>query len=681
MQIRHVYLIVAFTCWLPQAAAQSSTVTDPATAPPSDWSPGQMIARRTLNSVVVSPDGKRVLWTESRAVMTDSLSVFQSILYRGNADGSARTRLTFGQYTVAQPTWSPDGNWIAFLVTGADLKTQLAVMRSTGGELRRLTAVKTAVTGYAWAPNSHLLSYLALDEVSAEKEKRNKAFDDPNTLDEHPQFQHLWLVAVPPDDAEPMPQRLTEGQFYVSSPYAPGFSWSPDSRRLVFAHVREPGFNAWPQSDISVVETETRVVRSLLATDKSEFAPMFSPDGKTIALMIAGGHWARDVTVNLIAAAGGRALPLAPTPDNQPTGMSWLSNTQLLVTEPQGLNSVMYKLPTSGKAPTVFGSKKGVIRNVSVNPSRTHIGYQRMDATTSEQGFITGVRRFTPRQVTSMTSTFNRALPKTTRLNWLVADGQEIQGLLTYPIDYNATAKGAERVPLLLIVHGGPAGAFADIYPGYPRALYPLAAFAEAGYATLRINPRGSSGRGVKFRQANQADWGGHDYLDIMAGVDHVIALGVADPDQLGVMGWSYGGFMTSWILGHTDRFKAASIGAPVTDLVAFNGTTDIQGFLPSYFGGEFWEQPELYRQHSPLSHVANIKTPALIQHGEADSRVPLSQGLALYRALKKRRVPVKMVTYPRAPHGPREPRQLLHVMEANLDWFAQHMRRSASGG
>lgn len=678
MQYRHAYLAAVFICWLPLTVVQSQTSDDTATPQTSDWSPEGMIARRTLSTVAASPDGKRVLWTESRAVMTDSLSVFQAILYTGNADGSDRQRLTFGEYTVAQPTWSPDGNRIAFLVTGADLKTQVAVMRSHGGESRRLTSVKTAVTGYAWAPNSQLLSFLALDEISAEKEKRNTALDDPNTIDEHTQFQHLWLVAVPHDDEEPIPQRLTEGQLFVSSPYAPGMGWSPDSKQLAFAHVREPGFDAWPQSDISVVQTETRVVRSLVSTDKSEYAPMFSPDGKTIALMIADNHWARDVRVNLIAASGGLPTPIAPTPDNQPTGMAWLSNSQLLITEAQGLNSVMYKLSTNGGEPTVFGAKHGVIFGVNVNPSRTHIGFQRMDATTPEQGFITGVRRFTPRQVTKMTSKFNRALPKTKQLSWLADDGQDIQGLLTYPIGYNPSATDAGRVPLLLIIHGGPAGVFADIFPGYPRAFYPLAAFAEAGYATLRVNPRGSSGRGAKFRKANQADWGGSDYLDLMAGVDHVIELGVADPEQLGVMGWSYGGFMTSWILGHTDRFKAASIGAPVTDLVAFNGSADIQGFLPSYFGGEIWEQTERYRQHSPMSYVANMQTPALIQHGEADARVPLSQGLALYRALKKRQVPVKMVTYPRAPHGPREPRQLLHIMESNLDWFEHHLLESA---
>ncbi|TDJ28546.1 MAG: S9 family peptidase [Gammaproteobacteria bacterium] len=159
-----------------------------------------------------------------------------------------------------------------------------------------------------------------------------------------------------------------------------------------------------------------------------------------------------------------------------------------------------------------------------------------------------------------------------------------------------------------------------------------------------------------------------------MAGVDHVIELGIADPQRLGVMGWSYRGFMTSWVVTHTDRFMAASIGAPVTDLVAFNGTADIADFLPHYFGGDFWEREAVYREHSPLMHVANVNTPALIQHGRADARVPLGQGTAFYRALKRRGIETRMVTYPRSPHGPREPRQVLHVMNDNLAWFKSHI-------
>ena len=202
-----------------------------------------------------------------------------------------------------------------------------------------------------------------------------------------------------------------------------------------------------------------------------------------------------------------------------------------------------------------------------------------------------------------------------------------------------------------------------------------MATFAARGYAVLRPNPRGSGGYGLKFRRANLNDWGGKDYEDLMAGVDHVISMGVADPERLAVMGWSYGGFMTSWVITHTPRFKAAAVGAGVTNLWSFTGTSDISSFLPYYFSGNPWENFENYRTHSPMAFVKGVTTPTLILHGEADVRVPISQGYELYNALKQQGVTVKMVVYPRTPHGPSEPKFVLDIMERHLEWVEKYVR------
>ena len=216
-------------------------------------------------------------------------------------------------------------------------------------------------------------------------------------------------------------------------------------------------------------------------------------------------------------------------------------------------------------------------------------------------------------------------------LRWKGSDGLEIEGLLTYPVGYE---KG-RRVPMLVIVHGGPAGVYTRAFVGMPNP-YPITAFAERGYAVLRVNPRGSSGYGRKFRYANYRDWGGGDYRDIMTGVDHAIGMGVADPDRLGIMGWSYGGYMTSWVITQTKRFKAASVGAGVTNLMSFTGTADIPGFVPDYFGGEYWDVFDRWRARSAMFNVKGVTTPTLIQHGEQDLRVPISQGYELYNALMR---------------------------------------------
>jgi dipeptidyl aminopeptidase/acylaminoacyl peptidase len=179
----------------------------------------------------------------------------------------------------------------------------------------------------------------------------------------------------------------------------------------------------------------------------------------------------------------------------------------------------------------------------------------------------------------------------------------------------------------------------------------------------------------LRFRRANLNDWGGMDYEDLMAGVDQVIKMGVADPDRLAVMGWSYGGFMTSWVVTHTQRFKAAAVGAGVTNLWSFTGTADIPGFLPDYFSGQPWDNFAAYQKHSPMSFVKGATTPTLILHGEADVRVPISQGYELYNALKQQGVVTKMVVYPRTPHGPREPKFLLDIMQRHLDWVDKYVR------
>jgi dipeptidyl aminopeptidase/acylaminoacyl peptidase len=220
----------------------------------------------------------------------------------------------------------------------------------------------------------------------------------------------------------------------------------------------------------------------------------------------------------------------------------------------------------------------------------------------------------------------------------------EVEGLLTLPVNYDKS----KRYPLILNIHGGPAGAFSETFIG-ASGLYPIASFAARGWAVLRANPRGSTSYGLPFRAANFNDWGGGDYQDLMSGVDQVIAMGVADPNKLAVMGWSYGGYMTNWVVTQTNRFKCAATGA-------------------------WFEQPDGYVRMSPLAHIQNATTPHLILHGQADIRVPTSQGSEMYTALKRKGVPAEMVTYPRTPHGPQEPKFVLDIMQRHIDWVAKYI-------
>jgi dipeptidyl aminopeptidase/acylaminoacyl peptidase len=207
--------------------------------------------------------------------------------------------------------------------------------------------------------------------------------------------------------------------------------------------------------------------------------------------------------------------------------------------------------------------------------------------------------------------------------------------------------------------------------------IYPLQAFAQHGFAILRPNPRGSSGYGAEFRRANINDWGFGDFDDDQTGVDKVIEMGVAHPDSLVICGWSYGGYMTSFTVTKTKRYKAASVGAGVTDLVSFTGTADIPSFLPSYFGGEYWDRMQTYMKHSAVFNIKGVSTPTQVIHGLSDVRVPPSQGYEFYRALQRQGCPTEMIVYPRTPHGPQEPKFIQDIGERMIAWFNKHLERN----
>jgi dipeptidyl aminopeptidase/acylaminoacyl peptidase len=257
-------------------------------------------------------------------------------------------------------------------------------------------------------------------------------------------------------------------------------------------------------------------------------------------------------------------------------------------------------------------------------------------------------------------------LPEAEVLRWPGRDGREIEGILVYPLGY----RRGQPCPLVVEVHGGPPGVFTRGYIAAPERMADTAALAARGYALLRPNPRGSSGYGRDFRFANYGDWGGGDLDDVMAGIDWLVAAGIADPARLGIAGWSYGGYLTAAAIAHTDRFKAACVGAGIVDAISFNGTADIPAFIPDYLGAEFWDDLEPYRRRSPVLQARAIATPTLILHGEQDERVPISQGHELHNALRRRGVPVEFVLYPRQGHGIAEPRLLLDVRRRVVAWL-----------
>lgn len=644
-----------------------------APAAPRHWTVAQCLKLQNPTAVEVSPDGRKVAYAVRAAVMTNDRSEYVNQIFVADADGRNAVQLTKSTKNSSAPRWSPDGRQLAF-TSNRDDKTNLYVLNVAGGEAEQITQLKVNVADYRWRPDGRALAYTAPDLPPEQEEKNKKSKEDWSFLNEAPRQNRLYVVELAAKDSAGRyaSRQLTPDTYSVGT-----LDWAPDGGSLVYSHARTAGANdALYSSDISVVDVAGAGTRSLAATGAGESQPHYSPDGRWVAYVATENPvvWGGRKTVQVVAAGGGEPRALPETPNADATLLGWaVDGRAVYVGENDRTLYRLYRLPTDGRqAATAWNAGAPQLLSLpALNATGTHWGFVLQTSDSPPQAYSSASKKYAPRRLTSLNAAMaGRPLPRTEVIRWQAPDGGQVEGLLTYPIGYQA----GQRVPLILNVHGGPAGVFSQTFIGSNSGAYPLATWAEMGYAVLRANPRGSTGYGPTFRRANVRDWGGADYQELMAGVDEVVRRGVADTARLGVAGWSYGGFMSSWIVGHTRRFKAASIGAPVVDLVAQDGVSDIPGFLPSYYGKYSWEDPAVYAQHSPITFAGQVRTPVLLQHGEADVRVPYSQSVAFYNALRRVGTPVRLLTLPRQPHGPTEPKMVRIVQETNVEWMAKHL-------
>jgi dipeptidyl aminopeptidase/acylaminoacyl peptidase len=639
------------------------------TANAQTWDPELHLKFKAVGSPRVSPDGKRMVYTVNEAVMTADKSEFVTQIWMADLATKQNIQLTFGDKSSTNPKWSPDGNWIAFTSNRKDNRNNLYVLSTSGGEAEPLTELKSSINNFAWSPDGRSIAYTMTDPKTEDEEKNDKGKNDWRWIDENLKLARLYVLPIQKDaNGKREPRKLTTANYHVGD-----FDWSSDGSRIAFDRVKTPLANDWPSSDISIIEVATGKITDLATTAAAESNPLYSPDGKWIAVLTTDNppRWAQSGAIQIFPASGGAPKTLVTSFDASPGYVGWSADgKRIYFNETKGTGTLIYSLDVNANRIDEIKMTPAVYSAVNLNRTGTTLAFVRQTSDTPPDVFVASVNDLNPVQITHVNADLKiPPVGKTEVVTWKSKDGKQIEGLLTYPVNYQT----GQRVPLLLNVHGGPAGVFVQSFVG-GRGVYPLATFSARGYAILRPNPRGSSGYGTEFRRANLKDWGFGDYQDLMTGVDRVIEMGVADPDRLGVMGWSYGGFMTSWIVTQTTRFKAASAGAPVTNLMSFNGTADIPSFIPDYFGGQFWEVMDLYQKHSPIFNVKNVTTPTMIQHGEADVRVPISQGYEFYNALKFKGVPTRMIVLPRQPHGPNEPKMQLATMKANLEWFEKYI-------
>ncbi|HEX2122707.1 MAG TPA: S9 family peptidase [Thermoanaerobaculia bacterium] len=599
-----------------------------------------------------SPDGTRIAYVVTSANL--ERSVYEADVWLVGADGSGNLQLTH-EGNDTQPRWSPDGKRVAFL-SDRNGPNQLYVIGVAGGEARQLTKEPTAIRTFDWAPDGRSIAFTRLDEPSAEEQRRAKERDDARVVGENKRHAHLHVI----NDAGDA-RRVTRGDFSVIT-----MSWMPDGASIVFDRAPGLSLDDLYRTDIYSASVADGTLKPIVVREGLDRGPLVSPDGRWIAFTSTGtatDAWISEHDVHVVPASGGASRVLSKSYGRTPESITWSDDSRTVWFDgPWNTTSQLFRVNVDGSGFADTTGVSGMIADADVHGERAAFVYQSL---TEPPEVYVGTRRVTNHNAKLR----DRLLGETRVIRWKHPnDGLEIEALLTLPVGY----KAGQRVPLLTFVHGGPASHFAQGFLGYLGPVYAPQVLAARGFAVLRPNPRGSGGYGVAFRRANVRDWAEGPWSDVEAGIDKLIADGIADPQRLGLMGWSYGGYLAAWALGHSDRFRAVSIGGAVTDLLSDHLTADIHDYIPAYFD---MRALDVLRAQSPLWNLKKTHAKVLIQHGENDERVPLAQSTMLYQRLRELGADVTMVVYPRSAHVPREPKLRMDVMRRNVELFDGTLR------
>jgi dipeptidyl aminopeptidase/acylaminoacyl peptidase len=673
---RLAVVLLLLLCWIPLVSAQekSTTADDKKPAKTDAPAPRAKDGKKLLtaldlmkvNGVTaprISPDATRVIYTVSEIRMEkDKEWKSVSQIWSVSITGEKPRQYTRGEKGSTAAEWSPDGTMIAFLSDREkDGERQVWMMMADGGEAWAVTSHKGGVSGFRFSPDGKQLLLSATDQPSKDEEDRKKVKDDTMVIDRDIKMTHLWLWNIEKKEEK----RLTEGEFTVSDP-----QWSPDGTRISYTTRPTPKADDGGLSDLWVLTVAGAGKHKLVGDAGSSDTARWSADGKWVAYT---GNPDADAGVSttylyVIAATGGTPKQLTTKFDLSVGTPVWSRDGKTIFFSTNVLEAIeVYSADVA----------TGTVKQISRNGGATGITEISRDGkmivgTVSASKQPTGLYASSPdfssfKRLTDHNSWLkDYALAETEIVKWKSKDGMDVEGLLTKPVGYEA----GKKVPLLLNPHGGPTGASLNTFNGTVQVL------AANGFAVLQPNFRGSTGKGLAFAQANKNTWGKGDYEDCMTGVDAMIARGVADPDRLGAFGWSYGGYMTFWILTQTDRFKAVSPGAGLSNIYSMYSQNDIQRYLRWFYSDKApWDATDLYWDRSPMKYIRNVKTPTMIMHGQVDTRVPLAQAQEFYMALKEMKVPVEFVVYPRENHGFTEPRHQMDRVRRYVKFFAKYLK------
>jgi dipeptidyl aminopeptidase/acylaminoacyl peptidase len=616
------------------------------------------------------PDGKRAAfvtweWVNDQPKQRGRIWVVETV-------GGDSQPLTKGPCEDSYPRWSPNGQHLAFVSKrdgeGSKSKAQLYLIAAQGGEAQQVCTMPDGVSDLAWSPDGGRIAFLAREGEKPRGDPRVVLLE---------QGRHLRLWTVRPDSDTPKP--VTPDGLSVWE-----YAWSPDGRHVAVYYTAGPEETDWYRGQIGIVAAGGGVVSRLTQLHGHARALTWAPDGTRLAYIV--GNWSDPGLgggdIYILSLHDGKVRNLTPAIECSPSWCRWFPDGRRLLyaawdgvmcqkglaDEAEGTMTMLDKDFVLGERFWPHLSTTSDLRYVVGTHSErhppdvwfcelTHNGDAVMDIAWRRLSRLNPIAEET------------LALVPTKRISYMSVDGWQIDAILTLP----STPRNNTLPPLVVSVHGGLSGFWYDDWEMYRSQI-----LAAAGFAVLRPNIRGSMGRGVAFADEVLGDMGGKDFQDILYGIQYLVDRKLVDGGRVGIMRWSYGGFMSAWAVTQTSRFKDAIMGAGICDFHGFHAQSNISDWDMLFLGTEPispLEHPEIYRERSAITHAGRVTSPTLIIHGENDECVPVIQAHAFYRALREQSVPVELVIYPREGHAFEERDHLRDYQERMLSWFERYLR------
>jgi dipeptidyl aminopeptidase/acylaminoacyl peptidase len=652
----------------------------------------------SADSPAISPDGRWVAFGRSYIVEAENRR--QSELWLAPTDGSfAPTRLTNPAFSSSNPRWSPDGKLLAFVsrrkVPGDEGESSSWFLRmdQPRGEAFQIRGVGGTPI---FSPDNQWIAFTKRTPPETKAQQRYASDFERKIAERFKGRTQDWMnyrfdgrgylpdprdpMATPPEElyvvprAGGTPKQITKLGFSVQTA-----AWRPDSGAfIVEANAHQRDEYTYERADLWMVTIDGQIKR-LTDDGYNHNSPAWSPDGRFVvfrrqqslnAVIQAKQNHGAPVDLCRMPTGGGQMENLTTGWDLLPGAPMWSADGKFIYfSGGVGGNTHLFRVPSAGGAVEQVTQGDRTLGAFSFSAATDRIAYSATDSTHPSEIFAARIDGANEKKLSGVNDAFTGEvhLSRAERVLYPSKDGAQIEGWVLLPRGYDP-AKG--KYPLILNIHGGPHGAYGNSFSSQFQLQ------AANGYVVLYTNPRGSTNYGEKFLWATWGGWGMLDYEDVMAGVDHVVKRYAIDEKRMGVTGYSYGGFLTNWVITHTSRFAAAITGAGISNWISDYGTADIPRTKESEFYGTPWEPQsrELMIQLSPITHAANATTPTLFVHGEADLRVPIEQAEQMYVALKKRRVPAKFIRYPDSYHGGWTPWNTVHRYHQEMKWWEQYL-------